>query len=215
MRRGRLGFVLLAPVLDLQASRRVAAMSGFAAVLPKPIRQNALARALARWAAAARPTSIAEVAVAERVPSGLSAPAMALRVLVAEDNLVNQKVIMRMLERLGCQPTVVSNGREALDALDGTSFDAVLMDCQMPTMDGFEATVAIRAREAIAGGHVPIIALTAHAMQSDRERCLGVGMDGYLAKPVQLDEVAEALRAISASAARLHASSPTPRAATG
>jgi two-component system, sensor histidine kinase and response regulator len=113
-----------------------------------------------------------------------------LRVLVAEDNAVNRKVAVRLLEKRGHAVAAVEDGRQVLAALDRESFDLILMDVQMPGMDGFEATAAIRARETTAGsGHVPIVALTAHAMKGDRERCLAAGMDAYVAKPVEADEL--------------------------
>jgi CheY-like chemotaxis protein/anti-sigma regulatory factor (Ser/Thr protein kinase) len=107
-----------------------------------------------------------------------------LAVLVAEDNPVNQLVVRRMLERAGHTVTVVENGLAAIDAVAQTRFDAVLMDVQMPEMNGFDATSHIRAREAD-GQRLPIIALTAHAIQGDRERCLAAGMDGYVSKPIR------------------------------
>ena len=108
-----------------------------------------------------------------------------LRILLAEDNPVNQQVALRALEKRGHQVIVAASGREALDALTREHFDVVLMDVQMPVMDGFEATAAIRARERAEGGHVPVIAMTAHAMKGDEESCLRAGMDGYIAKPIQ------------------------------
>jgi signal transduction histidine kinase/DNA-binding response OmpR family regulator len=106
------------------------------------------------------------------------------RILLAEDNVVNQRVAVGLLNRRGHQVTVANNGREALDAVAREPFDLVLMDLQMPVMGGLEATAAIRAREAISGGHLWIVAMTAHVMPGDRERCLAAGMDGYLAKPI-------------------------------
>jgi CheY-like chemotaxis protein len=106
------------------------------------------------------------------------------RVLLAADNVVNQRVAIGLLARRGHEVTLVENGRDAVDALDRDTFDVVLMDVQMPEMDGLEATVEIRRRETIRGGHVRIVAMTAHAMNGDRDRCLSAGMDGYLSKPV-------------------------------
>jgi len=110
-------------------------------------------------------------------------------VLLAEDNSVNQRLVSRLLEKKGHRVFVVPNGREALEALERESFDLVFMDVQMPEMNGFEATAAIRERERISGGHMPIIAMTAHAMKGDRERCLVAGMDGYISKPVEIKEL--------------------------
>jgi two-component system sensor histidine kinase/response regulator len=115
----------------------------------------------------------------------------ALRVLVAEDNPVNRKLVTRLLQKRGHRITAVEDGRAAVAALTSPTagFDVVLMDVQMPEMNGLEATAAIRRHEAAAGGHVPIIALTAHALQGDRERCLVAGMDSYLAKPIDVEEM--------------------------
>jgi signal transduction histidine kinase/CheY-like chemotaxis protein/PAS domain-containing protein/HPt (histidine-containing phosphotransfer) domain-containing protein len=121
------------------------------------------------------------------------------RILVAEDNLVNQKLAVRMLERLGYRPDIVSNGVEALAAFEREVYAAIVMDCQMPVMDGYEATRHIREREQRCDAardrpHIPIIALTANAMQGDRERCKVAGMDDYLSKPVKTDDLGEILQ---------------------
>ena len=115
------------------------------------------------------------------------------RVLVVDDNPVNQKLASRQLVRLGYQVEVASNGRDGIDLLFAQPFDVVLMDCQMPEMDGFEATAEIRRREAAAGRRTPVIALTANAMSGDRDRCLAAGMDDYLAKPTTLEGLAAVL----------------------
>jgi signal transduction histidine kinase/DNA-binding response OmpR family regulator/ligand-binding sensor domain-containing protein len=112
-----------------------------------------------------------------------------LRILLAEDNAVSQKLAARLIEKRGHAATVVSSGREALAALERDSFDVVLMDVQMPEMDGFEATAEIRKKEKATGRHVPIIAMTAHTMKGDRERCLTAGMDSYVSKPIRPDEL--------------------------
>jgi signal transduction histidine kinase/CheY-like chemotaxis protein len=111
-----------------------------------------------------------------------------LKVLLAEDNVVNQKLAVRLLQRRGHLVTVASTGREAISAFEKDQFDLVLMDVQMPDMDGLEATEEIRSREKPSGQHTPIVALTAHALKGDRERCLAAGMDGYINKPIEADQ---------------------------
>src|SRR5262249_15552022 len=115
-----------------------------------------------------------------------------IRALVAEDNPVNQRVIVRMLERLGCQTDVVSNGLQAVEAASARAYQVVFMDCQMPELDRPRAAVEIRRREGN-GRRTPIVAVTANAMQGDRERCLDAGMDGYIAKPVNVADLAHAI----------------------
>ena len=122
-----------------------------------------------------------------------------LRILVADDNLVNRKVAAAVLEKQGMAVTIARNGREAVDATAGQRFDLVLMDVQMPEMDGFEATAAIRELEKQTAAHVPIIALTAHAMKGDRERCLSHGMDGYLSKPIAAKDLLRAVQRLDGS----------------
>ncbi len=119
----------------------------------------------------------------------LPASSASLRILLAEDNLVNQKVARRMLEKEGHMVTVVGDGQLALDALERQTFDLVLMDIQMPGMDGMQATAAIRNKERESGGRIPVIALTAHAMSGDRERFLAAGMDGYVTKPIRIADL--------------------------
>jgi len=148
------------------------------------------------------------------------APSRRLHVLVAEDNAVNQRVIVRLLEKMGHIPIVAYNGQEALDAYESRPFDVVLMDVQMPVMDGLTATQMIRQSEARHPGRrrLPIMALTAYAMRGDRERCLAAGMDEYLTKPVKPEELSAALnRLVEASAstegAARGAAAPVPREA--
>jgi CheY-like chemotaxis protein len=120
-----------------------------------------------------------------------------LKILLAEDNRVNQVLAVRLLEKRGHEVTVAKNGVEALEALNQREFDLVLMDVQMPEMDGFEATAAIRKRERKTGKHITIIAMTAHAMAGDRERCLQAGMDDYLTKPIRPELLVDALKRCS------------------
>jgi len=134
-----------------------------------------------------------ETTAAPNAAAAMCEPGAGLRVLVVEDNPVNQRLIVRLLEKRGHSIAVAGNGREALDVLRAESFDLVLMDMQMPEMDGFEATAAIRNSECGTNVHIPIIALTAHAMKGDRERCLTAGMDGYLTKPIRPQELDEIL----------------------
>jgi two-component system, sensor histidine kinase and response regulator len=151
--------------------------------LVKPVRQANLIQAVgAMFGVIPDPKYVA--GTAEQVK-------LQARILVAEDNLTNQKVIVLRLQKLGCTVLVVPNGIEAVRAVETTSFDAILMDCQMPVMDGFEATSEIRKRS---GRHIPIIALTANAMEGERERCLAAGMDDYLSKPIRVDELLRKLQ---------------------
>jgi two-component system sensor histidine kinase/response regulator len=128
------------------------------------------------------------------------AAARNLRVLLVEDNVVNQRVACSLLERQGHAVVVAENGRLALEALESADFDVVLMDVQMPVMDGLTATAAIRKREAGTGRHLPIVALTANALKGDRERCLDAGMDGYVAKPFHFDSLLREVEQVLAAA---------------
>jgi CheY-like chemotaxis protein len=138
--------------------------------------------------------SLAEAKATPAKPVPGEEPSTYLRVLVAEDNLVNQQVASKMLEKLWCHVDVAANGQEAVDMLEVTPYDIVFMDCQMPVMDGYEATDTIRRKEVSSGGHVPVVAMTANAMAGDRERCREAGMDDYLSKPVQPAELKRVVR---------------------
>jgi CheY-like chemotaxis protein len=152
---------------------------GISSYLSKPVKQSDLFDAIC---AALDGTP---QAAPKRVALPISSEQVRRRkVLLAEDNIVNQRVALGLLQRRGHEVTVVSTGVEALEALKQGGFDVVLMDVQMPVMGGFEATAAIRRAEAETGQHLRIVAMTAHAMTGDRERCLAAGMDGYLAKPI-------------------------------
>ncbi len=179
---------------------------GIAGHLSKPIKQSELRDAICRSlgapaAAAAEPTPAPEPATE---PS--SRP---LRVLLAEDNTINQKLALRLLQRRGHHVTVATDGREVLQALDQAAFDLILMDVQMPNMSGFECAAAIRQVETLSGTHIPIIAMTAHAMAGDRERCLEAGMDDYVSKPITPRALFEAMDRVMG-----HTSSPAPTPAT-
>jgi len=167
---------------------QAALQAGFAGYLVKPIRQSqlydCLAAVIGMPTAPAVPTLITVHSVADEQTRRRT------RVLVADDNVVNQTVAARLLEKQGCRVDVVANGLEVLEALTRCPYDLVLMDCQMPEMDGYEATAAIRVREQQTGQHLPIIAMTANAMQGDRQVCLKAGMDDYMSKPVQSSQLA-------------------------
>ena len=162
-----------------------------AAYLMKPVRQSELRETIARHLGALDRAPAASLERASARTDG--GPAISLRVLLAEDNLVNQKVARRLLEKRGHTVELALNGRQAIDALGQAPFDLVFMDVQMPEMDGIEATLAIRHSEAATGRRQPIIALTAHAMKGDQDRCLAAGMDGYLSKPIHPQDLDDLL----------------------
>jgi CheY-like chemotaxis protein len=169
---------------------------GVAGYLTKPVKQSELMDAILRLLG----KPIVEQVTAASVDGATArADARSLRILLAEDNPVNQKVARHILEKSGHSVTVAGDGREAVMLFDHQPFDLILMDVQMPYMDGFEATAAIRRRELEKGTHTPIIALTAHAMKGDRERCLSAGCDGYVAKPIQVEELLAAVAEVTPS----------------
>ncbi len=164
------------------------------ACLTKPVRRSELFNTLIRIL---RPRDEArEMPRARAKVEGDAAAGEGFRVLLAEDQPVNQMVAVRMLDRMGHSVVVAADGRLALEALATGDFDIVLMDLQMPEMDGFDALHDIRQREAETGRHLPVVALTAHAMQGDRERCLAAGFDGYLAKPIRQSDLQAALQTV-------------------
>jgi CheY-like chemotaxis protein len=163
----------------------------FAARLVKPVKQSDLLDALVTRIG--RPGGARRRRVAAKGPKRRKS---ALRVLVAEDNLTNQKLVVSLLRHWGHDVTAVSNGRAAVDQSAHRPFDLILMDVQMPVMGGLEATSAIRDRERQSGGHVPIVALTAHAMAGDRDQCLAVGMDAYVSKPLKPEDLQSAIDAL-------------------
>jgi len=169
---------------------------GISAYLTKPIKQSYLLDTITTILGRTEPET-AETPLVTR--HSLRESQRPLRILLAEDNLVNQKIVVRMLEKRGHAVIVVENGKESVAAIASQGerpFDLVLMDVQMPEMDGFEATAFIREREKSSGGHIPIIALTAHAMEGDRESCLEAGMDSYIAKPLKSDDLFAAIEMV-------------------
>ena len=162
---------------------------GLEGYLPKPVSQAELLDAVLRVAGSKRP--IAKPTLVTR--HSLREERRSLRILLAEDNAVNQLLALRVLEKHGHRVVTASTGRAVLERLEKETFDLILMDIQMPEMDGFEATAAIRKEEESTGRRLPIIAMTAHAMEGDRARCLAAGMDGYIAKPIQVEDLIDAI----------------------
>jgi CheY-like chemotaxis protein len=183
---------------------------GVSAYLLKPIRQSELREAIA-LVLGARTQEGALPLVTRYALHDAREPGASLRILLAEDNPVNRRLATRLLEKRGHLVAVAANGREALAALDRDNFDLVFMDVQMPEIDGIEATIAIREKEKTTGTHVPVIALTAHAMKGDQQRCLEAGMDAYLSKPVRPQELDELLGKYRARRMELAAVSEGPR----
>jgi two-component system, sensor histidine kinase and response regulator len=179
---------------------------GVAAYLLKPVRKSDLRDAIARVLGVREPTGAEQPKTAMFLQAGRDS-AVCLRVLLAEDNPVNQLLVQRLLEKRGHSVVVASTGLEALDILQRENVDVVLMDIQMPEMDGLEATKAIRSRESDGRPRMPVIALTAHAMKGDREKCLAAGMDAHLSKPIrpaELDEVLEKYMARRIESVKAH-----------
>ncbi len=167
-----------------------------AAYLTKPVKQSSLMNAITAVLGTVEPEGSSAPLVTQYMLRDMLHP---MNILLAEDNPVNQKIAVKMLEKKGHTVVVAANGRETLDALEcakASFFNLILMDVQMPGMDGLEATARIRERERSTGRHIPIIALTAHAMKGDREVCLEAGMDGYVSKPLKSEELFAAIRTL-------------------
>ncbi len=165
---------------------------GIAAYLTKPVGQAELLDSLLRVAGSSKSSKDQPLVTRHTLREGRKP----LRILLAEDNLVNQMFALRILEKHGYTVVTAANGRQALERIDNERFDLVLMDVQMPELDGFQATAKIRQAEKVTGVHLPIVAMTAHAMQGDKERCLAAGMDSYLSKPINVKDLLAVLQTV-------------------
>jgi CheY-like chemotaxis protein len=184
---GDTALVALTSLDGMDQARRITE-AGSTHYLFRPVRLGQLLEVLRN--ALAEPETTAPRPDSSQRPAPL--PLVAAQVLLAEDNEVNQRIAVKMLERLGSRVDVAANGKEALEMLERRPYDLVFMDCQMPDMDGFQATAEIRRRH-LAGRRLPIIAMTANAMAGDRDRCLAAGMDDYITKPASLQDLRTAL----------------------
>jgi CheY-like chemotaxis protein/HPt (histidine-containing phosphotransfer) domain-containing protein len=162
---------------------------GIDCYLVKPVHNNELRSAIEIVLQKPRPYCAAGLVTRSTMPAASSS----YRILIAEDNAVNQKFLQRLLERMGHVTAVANNGAEAVDFFRTGNFDLIFMDVQMPEMDGYAATRAIRELEKHSARQIPIIAMTAHALKGDREKCLAAGMDDYLSKPARLNEIEQAI----------------------
>ena len=186
--------------LGLTISSRLVAMMGGSMSVESRVGEGSCFRFTIRLLATSEPVQGRYRGVYPNPPSLKRNPDHASRVLLAEDNRVNQQLVVRILEKEGHRVTVAADGREAVEAWNKEPFDVILMDVQMPEMTGFEATEAIRHSERGTGRHIPIIAMTAHAMKGDREQCLACGMDYYISKPVRARDLLDTLEKLSALA---------------
>src|SRR5580692_3053369 len=185
---------------------------GISAYLLKPVLKDDLLAAIRAALSQHRAETDETPALVTR--HTLRESARKLRVLVAEDNAVNQAVILRVLQKMGHTPVLAQNGKEALALAAAEKFDLVFMDVQMPEMDGLAATAAIREREKASGAHLPIFAMTAHAMKGDRERCLESGMDGYITNPVRFSDIEETLSGLACATVAVARPKPAEEAAS-
>ena len=176
--------------------------AGFAAYLVRPIHQATLMEALASaWGSKLQGVTaplitrhtLAEARASQAPLSPGHSASAGARILVVEDNPLNQKLALRMLEKLGCRADLAGNGREAVSLIETGGYDLVFMDCQMPEMDGYEASAIIRQREKDSGGRLPIIAMTAHTMAGDRDKCVEAGMDDYISKPIRKEDILQVI----------------------
>ncbi len=179
---------------DVSLQRKKLSEYGIARYLIKPIFKNDLIRILNEVSGRVETDKSTRQSFKSTATNDLN---KTMDVLLAEDNLINQKLANGLLENLGCKVTIAGNGREAVDFVKEKKFDIIFMDVQMPEMDGFEATGIIRDLEKDSGRHTPIIAMTAHAMKGDREKCLNAGMDEYVTKPISIKSVSEAIRRLN------------------
>lgn len=193
---GLLGVIMLRPYSRPDLCDPIAALGPFCCCVSKPIRRLQLHHCLAGGVEQLKSRAERVTPSAQRRDNdnAKAATRFTARVLVAEDNPINKKVAAYMLEHLGCRVSIATDGNEAVQMARETAYDVILMDCQMPNMDGFEATIAIRNNDIILGRRrTPIIAITAHAMAGDRDKCLQAGMDGYLSKPIHFEALADIL----------------------
>jgi PAS domain S-box-containing protein len=201
--------ILLLTIPGSQSNYEQQYASHCAAVLTKPVLSDELSRTIAT---ALDGTDTGKTSAARSEVSSPPTISGSLRILLVEDHPINQRLTVCLLERRGHAVVVANNGKEALCAIAQQPFDLVFMDVQMPEMDGLEATAAIRARELEQGGHVPIIAMTAHALESDRERCLQAGMDDYLTKPVRPQQLFDSMTRFVPTEAKHGVETPTSTA---
>ena len=186
------GFVMMLSSVHYAELIRHARIVGIITMVMKPVDQSALLDAI--LTALGSSTSEIDSSVDGQRDE---LPSRSLRILVVEDNMVNQRLAVRVLEREGHMPVVAENGLEAVTILKRERFDLVLMDIQMPVMNGLDATIEIRREEMETGRHIPIVAMTANAMKGDRERCLGAGMDAYIAKPIKHEELRKTILSLA------------------